>query len=1062
MFVDNKLKGSYNNLKLVDIIQENNLAVFYCTKSKNHLIFQMRLVTESDLELSRCNDVSHRNLDLSSNLVSTPLSNDISKKQQISNLSKNNLFSILQPGNPFSSPYVSNTGTLNSPLPSRHSLTADVNFKQILTPSPRLSNLINSRIDSPVSPNLCNQPFSNATRLIDQELDMLSHVYDDSMNVNLSRSSKTQASSLRSLLAQNNELLHQNFYVNNSEFSFEYLWSDTPNSDPSISDSMATKVFISTDFFGQQYLCLLIKIRTVLSSTINKFLKLIKLDKIKTKNNDPEKNSKLIDRFTFTTVMTMSIQDAEPLPSLKMMLVLDENHSLILYSGIYKIANIQNSNLNKMKIFENKSKILNNNKSFDGDSLEFSEFLEFKSENIHASSPINTFHHKTLLCQPSSSIKMDVSILSPDECLHSTNNFISTNKIISLRDGIHNRVTLETSDSNCYRITLPPMVTTFLVDKCLGALCQSLRNDVMVELISSWYTFRNSTNNSEEIMSEIILFKIYLLSSIGFDKESIKKYYKDTKQILFNNSSIPDNDDLNDSANNNDFYQLFSEEELFDVFKTLSNDNRKDEFISSMSDKRIKHSMVKPNQFNSPGFLFPYSPHILYSLHLIYEDLKLVQIAWSLCETMVDILYFLSVYLKLPNYQDHYFKDFHLICSELSTEYDTKFSESLNKLIIPKYFIEKPVSVFRILFYYQRNKLYKKKRKSKFPYLSWYGKSKQIDDCLILTPNIFNVIFIYANIYMNNLVHPKQILKHVGNTIRSGLNNSFFNFKKFQQITHYLTSKSNSKRARSRLLRTKKEKILFLLSTLGIDQHYLKYLTIGISLPIWTKIINFRNNPKYDWCPSIYSLIDRTDLLSFKRPILKKFHRDDIIFTTDLDPLEELDYLDQSVLSLLFPNEQNLLEAYRMLISCKVMNIDVKREQGMSDQELQDEQEKQLLTLSIRAMAQPVGRGMITLRSFDPIVVDKFPIPSLVLQGQVPNKIAKLTLNRLENLAQNLNMWPLFHNGVSAGLRMSSNKMVDSSWILFNKPPSTSSTDEHYEHAGFLFALGMKFYLLNR
>lgn len=34
-----------------------------------------------------------------------------------------------------------------------------------------------------------------------------------------------------------------------------------------------------------------------------------------------------------------------------------------------------------------------------------------------------------------------------------------------------------------------------------------------------------------------------------------------------------------------------------------------------------------------------------------------------------------------------------------------------------------------------------------------------------------------------------------------------------------------------------------------------------------------------------------------------------------------------------------------------------------------------------------------------------------------------------------MNLWPLFHNGVAAGLRISPHaKNIESAWILFNKP----------------------------
>lgn len=61
---------------------------------------------------------------------------------------------------------------------------------------------------------------------------------------------------------------------------------------------------------------------------------------------------------------------------------------------------------------------------------------------------------------------------------------------------------------------------------------------------------------------------------------------------------------------------------------------------------------------------------------------------------------------------------------------------------------------------------------------------------------------------------------------------------------------------------------------------------------------------------------------------------------------------------------------------------------------------------------------------------------------------------------QNMQNWPLFHNGVANGLRISTDASnIDSTWIVFNKP--AGSTDNSYEHAGFLMALGLNRHLTN-
>ncbi|OTF79662.1 hypothetical protein BLA29_005252 [Euroglyphus maynei] len=176
------------------------------------------------------------------------------------------------------------------------------------------------------------------------------------------------------------------------------------------------------------------------------------------------------------------------------------------------------------------------------------------------------------------------------------------------------------------------MASTFLVDKCLAALRQTLPKDQFIHLLGSWYTYRNSTNNEEDI-PECILFKLCLFSSIGFDKECLKQYYQNKNEIICSSSSINTNiteyndshinvgqihgtgtssskkiridDDIDHNGNDDDFYQLMAENNI-DWIEQPKMLNRMD-----------KQSLLKSKHFTGPGFLYPYTAHILYSLHLI-------------------------------------------------------------------------------------------------------------------------------------------------------------------------------------------------------------------------------------------------------------------------------------------------------------------------------------------------------------------------------------------------------------------------------------------------------------
>lgn len=76
----------------------------------------------------------------------------------------------------------------------------------------------------------------------------------------------------------------------------------------------------------------------------------------------------------------------------------------------------------------------------------------------------------------------------------------------------------------------------------------------------------------------------------------------------------------------------------------------------------------------------------------------------------------------------------------------------------------------------------------------------------------------------------------------------------------------------------------------------------------------------------------------------------------------------------------------------------------------------------------------MTVRSANPVITEKLPIPPLCLTGRVPPTDKVVDMSHIE-VASNMNVWPLFHNGVAAGLRISPNAMdIDSQWIIYNKP----------------------------
>lgn len=61
-----------------------------------------------------------------------------------------------------------------------------------------------------------------------------------------------------------------------------------------------------------------------------------------------------------------------------------------------------------------------------------------------------------------------------------------------LRDAVEDRLTLQYSDNTFYRIVLPALASSTLVENCLNALRQTLQRDFAITLLTRWYAARNA------------------------------------------------------------------------------------------------------------------------------------------------------------------------------------------------------------------------------------------------------------------------------------------------------------------------------------------------------------------------------------------------------------------------------------------------------------------------------------------------------------------------------------------------------------------------------------------
>lgn len=158
-----------------------------------------------------------------------------------------------------------------------------------------------------------------------------------------------------------------------------------------------------------------------------------------------------------------------------------------------------------------------------------------------------------------------------------------------------------------------------------------------------------------------------------------------------------------------------------------------------------------------------------------------------------------------------------------------------------------------------------------------------------------------------------------------------------------------------------------------------------------------------------------------------------------------------------FSVDRRMEEAARLLDASRPSWVCTKRGPGVTDHEYLAEQKLQLAVLCLRTMALGVGRGMLTLHTARPVVTQSITIPRLQLDGRVYPTGSPLTMDESQTTEQS-RRWPLFHNGVAAGLRVvpRARDVAATAWVAYHEAGRLQD-----EPAGFLFGLGLTGHLID-
>lgn len=168
-----------------------------------------------------------------------------------------------------------------------------------------------------------------------------------------------------------------------------------------------------------------------------------------------------------------------------------------------------------------------------------------------------------------------------------------------------------------------------------------------------------------------------------------------------------------------------------------------------------------------------------------------------------------------------------------------------------------------------------------------------------------------------------------------------------------------------------------------------------------------------------------------------------------------------AITKLLFNEDRRFPEASKLVNQTRPPIVECTPEPEWTEVELLDAQKELAQYVTRRTLSVATGRGMMHFNARVPLLTERVPIPAFSLQCIMKSRRSNESTQAMTFSADKAAFteekvcWAFFHNGASMGLMIANDAQgIDTSWILYNKPPELTN-----RHAGFLLALGLNGHL---
>lgn len=168
-----------------------------------------------------------------------------------------------------------------------------------------------------------------------------------------------------------------------------------------------------------------------------------------------------------------------------------------------------------------------------------------------------------------------------------------------------------------------------------------------------------------------------------------------------------------------------------------------------------------------------------------------------------------------------------------------------------------------------------------------------------------------------------------------------------------------------------------------------------------------------------------------------------------------------AITKLIFSKDRRFPEASKLVNQTRPPVVECTPEPEWTEVELLEAQKELAQYVTRRTLSVATGRGMMHYNARVPLLTERVPIPAFSLQCIMKPRNSTESTQAMTFSADKATFteekvcWAFFHNGASMGLMISNDaRGIDTSWILYNKPPELTN-----RHAGFLLALGLNGHL---